>query len=331
MTKDFGQVVRELERGKIDPVYFLSGDEHFLQTLFTDKLKIAMFGANKPNSAVLTPDEMQSEEIVERLNRTDMFASKSLFILRKGQQIRSNTHREAILSYCRNPIPTNCLVILHDEFNPRLKFYKDVEKVCGCITTATPFDSGMLKWAQYFFNEHKISVSRSILETVVNMAGDNLSHLANEIGKLSLSLNPGEVLTVDKIEEFSGWQRENKRWEFILALGDRQYPKAVQLGRNLITQNETLVSLMYSIISFYQEIWNEKNLAGTNSRSLGYRGLPPSVVKRLPAYARNMSMEEVERGLLYLSEMDKRIKSLPIDDETELLKFIVTAQGSHGG
>lgn len=329
MNKDFGNTIRSLVKGQVEPLYFLRGEDRFLQSFFIKKVEEAMFGSGAKNTSILVPDELSSKEIIERLNRTDLFASKSVFVLRQPQLIRG-MYRDGLMAYCKQPPSTNSLIILHNEWQARTKYFKDIEKLSTSIAVSTPLEPGMKKWAGYFFKERGLRVSGDVIQTIVDMAGDSLDHLENEIEKISISLDKNEIVTSEKVRQFSGWQREYQRWEFFLSLGEKKFPKTISLGKTMVTQNETLISLIYGLTSFYMELWYMKKSIGTSQTYRGYTGLPPSVMKRLPQFAKSVTTKEVERALLLLSEMDQRVKSQTVDDETELLKFLIKIQSANG-
>ena len=324
-SKDFGSAVRSIEKGEIESIYFLHGEDRFLQNYFADELEKAIFGRVEGKRTILLPDEMPSREIVEKLNQRDLFATKSLFIIQQPQLIKGQ-YREQLIAYCQQPANENVLVVNFDEWQVKTKFLKNIQDLAVSVSVSTPLEPGMKKWAKYFFDNKGIKVSGSVIHTVVGIAGDSLDHLKNEIEKLSLFIGEDEIITVQQIEQFSGWQKQFQRWEFFLALGVKDFKKAIFLGKTMVTQNDTLLSLIYGLTSYYYELWCLKIGQGTSQAYYGYTGLPPSVMKRLPQFVRGLTKKEIERALLLLSEMDKRVKTQTVDDETELLRFLFKIQ-----
>ncbi len=126
----------------------------------------------------------------------------------------------------------------------------------------------------------------------------------------------------DDIEKFSGWKRERQRWEFLQALGSKDYDKAIALGKAIITSNDTMISLIYPLTTMFQEMLFAKMKNGTFGEPPGYMPIPPSVKKQIPQYARGYSQEKLECALIELGKIDKRQKTSFSTDETELIQFI---------
>ncbi len=328
MEVDFRKTIDSLKSGNHEPVYFLKGDDRYLQRFFVSTVENSIFTDGDTNTFRLNPVEMGHQEIIDRINYVDLFASKSVYVLQQSQLVKGN-QRKLLLEYCKSPIHTNCLIILHDEWRLRSKVLQQIESHSCSVSVSTPMENGVKRWARYFFREQGVKVSDDVINNIVDFSGDSLDHLHNEIEKICISLDDKEIVTVEKVKSYSGWQREYQKWEFFLSLGEKKYDKAIALGKRLVTQNESLVALLWGLSSFHQELLYSKNSHGTSRAYPGYTGLPPSVNKRIPQFAKARTKKEIEKALLLLSELDKRIKSQSIDDETELLKFLINIQSNH--
>ncbi|GIR89074.1 MAG: hypothetical protein CM15mP87_05660 [Candidatus Neomarinimicrobiota bacterium] len=149
-----------------------------------------------------------------------------------------------------------------------------------------------------------------------------MAHLDNEIEKICLIIGNRSAIEIEDVERFSGWERDRQRWEFLLALGEKKYSKAIFLGRNLINKSESMLSLIIPITALFQEMLFHKMQNGTFNTYRGYIPLPPSVKKRVSYFSRSFKMAEIEGALRILSEIDKRQKTTFSKDETELIQFI---------
>lgn len=62
----------------------------------------------------------------------------------------------------------------------------------------------------------------------------------------------------------------------------------------------------------------------------GYIPLSPSVRKRLPSFSQGYTFVEIEQALKLLGEIDRRIKTSPASDESELTLFLFKVLGANG-
>ena len=324
-----GDVLRTVQAGNIEPVYFLLGEEYYLQYLIIERISKALFRETKQDKTLLLPDELSNKEIIDQLTQTDLFASKKLFVLRNPSALR-NKYREELLTYCRNPLENHNLVIIEDDYNDRKAITKDLKKNLNTVSVQIPFANEMKKWTRFFFKEKQIQASDNIVDALIEIAGDSIYHIANEVEKISLNVSDDVPLTLETIYQFAGWQRDYQRWEFFQAIGLRDLEKALLLGQSLFRQGQTMLGLMYPLTSLFQELLFEKLSSGTLSIKKGYIPLPPSVVKKLPQIAKRFSKEEIEYALLLLGKIDLRLKTTNESDETLFSQFLFTVLTAHG-
>ena len=324
-----GDILRAVQAGNIEPVYFLLGEEYYLQYLIIEKISKALFDEEKQDKTLLLPDELSNKEIIDQLTQTDLFASKKLFILRNPAALR-NKYREELLDYCRYPLQNHNLIIIEDDYSDRKAMTKDLKKNLDTISVQIPFANEMKKWTRFFFKEKQLLASDNVVNALIEIAGDSVYHIANEVEKISLNVFDDAPLTLDMIYQFSGWQRDYQRWEFLQAIGLRDLGKALLLGQSLFRQGQTMLSLMYPLTSIFQELLFEKLSSGTLSAKKGYIPLPPSVVKKLPQIAKRFSKEEIEYALLLLGNIDQRLKTTNEPDESLLSQFLFTVLTAHG-
>ena len=324
-----GDVLRTVQAGNIEPVYFLLGEEYYLQYLIIERISKALFGETKQDKTLLLPDELSNKEIIDQLTQTDLFASKKLFVLRNPSALR-NKYREELLTYCRNPLENHNLVIIEDDYNDRKAITKDLKKNLNTVSVQIPFANEMKKWTRFFFKEKQIQPSDNIVDALIEIAGDSIYHIANEVEKIALNVSDDVPLTLETIYQFAGWQRDYQRWEFFQAIGLRDLEKALLLGQSLFRQGQTMLGLMYPLTSLFQELLFKKLSSGTLSAKKGYIPLPPSVIKKLSQIAKRFSKEEIEYALLLLGDIDQRLKTTNEPDESLLSKFLFTVLTAHG-
>ncbi|MDP7028580.1 MAG: hypothetical protein QF380_09300, partial [Candidatus Marinimicrobia bacterium] len=75
------EIFNKLNKGELNQIYFLKGDDYFLQEYFIKKLEISIFGDDTSHRELLMPDDLSSQEILDRINQADLFSSQKYFIL----------------------------------------------------------------------------------------------------------------------------------------------------------------------------------------------------------------------------------------------------------
>ena len=315
------EAIAGLKKDMIYPIYLLRGNDHFLQNFFIEKLSEEYFGSSKIEKVLMLPDDMSGKEIVDRITTTDLFSTKKIFIIRDPQKIKGKASID-LANFCKNPAADCVTVFLNDDWAIKSSFFSKVEANAIQVDVQTPFANDLKKWTKFLIKKRGKTASLHVENTLIEMAGDSLAHLDNEIEKICLIIGNRSAIEIEDVERFSGWERDRQRWEFLLALGEKKYSRAISLGRNLITKSESMLSLIIPITALFQEMLFHKMQNGTFNTYRGYIPLPPSVKKRVSYFSRSFKMAEIEGALRILSEIDKRQKTTFSKDETELIQFI---------
>jgi DNA polymerase III delta subunit len=313
-------ILTELKKDVVRPLYYIKGPDYFLQNFFINYLTNTIFKDSNVDKIILLPDEMNGSEIIHRLTSQDLFSAKKLFILRSPQKIKGKANSE-LVNFCKNPVLNHVLVLISDDWSSSATL-KKIEKFIDPIDTQTPFENEIKKWARYLFKNNGKTLKPEGIDILVKNSGDNLSHLNNEIEKICISSGDRDIIDVEDIKKFSGWKREHKRWEFLNALGKRNYKDSIIIGKTLITNQESMISLLYPLTYMFQEILYEKIKNGTFNNHRSYIPIPPSIKNNIGQYAKSFSYEEVESIIIQLGNIDKKQKSVMSIDETDLIQLI---------
>ena len=315
------EAIDNLKNNVIYPVYYLKGNDHFLQHFFIDELSEKYFGSSKKEKILMLPDDMSGKEMVDKLTTTDLFSDKKIFIIRDPQKVKGKASVD-LVNICKEPIGDHIIVLVNDDWASRSSFFNKIESFLPQIDVQTPFFNDVKKWAKYFIKKRGKISNSYVEELLVNMAGDSLMHLDNEVEKICLIIGDRNNIEAEDIQHFSGWKRDRQRWEFLLALGNRNYSKSISLGRSLINKSESMLSLLIPLTALFQEMLFYKLKNGTLNDFSGYIPLSPSVKKQISNFSRLFEIVEIENALKFLGEIDNRQKSAYSKDEAELIQFI---------
>ncbi len=327
--REFRTAIRSIQDGKVEPVVFLKGNDYYLQSFLLDQLTKRISPGGTVEKTILLPEEMSGREIIDQLTKTDLFSQEKIFMLRNPRALREPYRRE-LLDYCRQPLPNHYLIIIIDNFNDQSTFVKKLAEIVEPVSVRTPFQKELRKWCRYFFKTQGITPSPQVVEMVLEIAGDSVYHLANEIEKIGLSLDKDQELTPEKVQEFAGWQREYQTWEFLLAVGRRNLEVAIVQGWSLLTQGISMLTLIYRLTTLFRELLFLKISPGTSGKQNGYIPLSDGLRRQLPQFAKAYSRKELEYALKALHHADEHVKTTSTPDESLLIQFLFGALSIRG-
>ena len=317
--------IKLIQNNKIDNVFYLKGEDQFLQNFFIQKLCDSIFIDNNVSKVLLTPNEISGKEIIEHILYTDLFNSKKLFILRDPQQLKGKAAKD-LLNYCSEPISTHYLVLINDNFMDKSAFSKSVILNTDIINVSTPFANDLAKWARYFFKENNKEAEPKVIEELIENYGNSIYNIKNEIEKLCL-VNDDSIIKIDNIKSESSFRRSRKRWELISSIGRKDLERSLILSKEIIGDSDTMISLIYPLTVLFQEMLYIKMNNGTFVNPKSYIPLSNSVKSNLALYAKAFKKEEIKKSIRELKKIETRQKTSNSNDESDLIYFIYNAIG----
>ena len=165
-----------------------------------------------------------------------------------------------------------------------------------------------------------------LLNEIVENCGDSLYNVKNEIDKICL-LNDDAEIKKDYINSETSFLRGRKRWELMNSIGIRDLEKSIKLAKSIINSSENMVSMIFPLMTFLQEILFFKMNDGTFIKPNSYIPLSRSIQNKLGDFSRNYRKDEIELAIRKLKEIEIKQKTSNIDDETEFISFLYNAIG----
>jgi len=324
-VNDLKLALSQLKIGKIDNVYLLRGEDQFLQNFFIAKLYDAIFIKTVGTKEFLTLNEFSGKEIMDKLISSDLFGTKKLFILKDPQQIKGKVLEE-IISYCQDPLKNHFLVLINDNYMDKGSFLKNLQKYVFNINVSTPFQNELFKWAKFFITDNKKNISDELLFQIIETCGDSLYNIKNEIDKICL-ISDSDNITKEHLNLDSSFSRSRKRWEMIASIGNRDLKKSIRLAKSIINNSESMISMIFPLLTLFQEILFIKMNNGTFIKPVGYIPLSASLQNNLSKYSSNYETSDIVKALRKLKEIEIKQKTSNIDDESELISFIFNVVG----
>ena len=76
----------------------------------------------------------------------------------------------------------------------------------------------MIKWAKYLIGEKNKTADPKVISYLIDMAGESIVHLNNEINKICIFIEPRKNIEIQDLEQFSGWREEESYGNFYLLI-----------------------------------------------------------------------------------------------------------------
>ncbi len=250
----YQDLLQQINKKKIAPVYFFSGDEEFLkkeavqalyQNLVTDDQKDF-------NYALLYGKETSARAILDEAQSLPFLSDRRLVVV---QEIEKLGDKDKLQDYLEHPNPTTCLALVAGELdyrNRKNKFYtalKEFEVVFWPL-----FKSDLKKWIAQKFRSQQKAVESEVIDFLIESVGPELANLSSEIAKLVIAVPDQKTITLAEAQKniFRMFTENDKRLERSLA--SRNLERALLSLQHIVAEGKGETYALWLISQVWRKL-----------------------------------------------------------------------------
>ena len=309
------QLVSDIKKGNIKPIYFLMGEESYYIDKISDFIEDNVLIEEEKgfNQMVLYGRDVSIEDIVSNAKRYPMMAERQVVIIKEAQDLSRTI--EKLVSYAENPQPTTVLVVnyKYKKLDKRKALYKAINKIGVVYESKKLYENQVAEWIRRVLSPKGYSISPKAAQMLVEFLGTDLSKINNELEKLQLIIPKEQQITPELIEENIGISKDFNNFELRKAVGERNVVKVHQIV-NYFADNPkdnpmvVTVSLLYN---FFSQLLHLHGLNDKSPRAIASSlRVNPYFVNEYLGAARNYPMKKVSKAIATLRDFDVKSKGV---------------------
>ncbi|SDR66069.1 DNA polymerase III subunit delta [Gramella sp. MAR_2010_147] len=309
------QIVNDIQKGNIKPIYFLMGEEPYYIDRISDFIEENVLSEEERgfNQMLIYGRDTNIDEIVSNAKRYPMMAERQVVIVKEAQDLSRTI--EKLVDYAENPQPTTVLVVCYKykKIDKRKKLYKAVNKTGVIFEGKRLYENQVGDWITRNLKSRGYSISPKASQMLVEFLGTDLGKIDNELEKLQLICPAGTVISPEIIEENIGISKDFNNFELRKAIGEKDSLRAHRII-NYFSQNpkdNPMVVTISLLFSYFSQILQYH---GLNDKSKGVVAkqlkVSPYFVSDYVTAARNYPMKKVSHAISLLQETDVKSKGV---------------------
>ncbi len=322
------QVIDEIKKGNVKPVYFLYGDEPYFIDLISGYIQEHLLDESEKgfDQTILYGRDTSVEDIIAAARRYPMMASRQVIIVKEAQELAR--HIGKLEAYVKDPQPSTVLVINYKYKTPgKHRKLVDAIKKTGILFRSDPVrDYQIPGWIKTYVKDQGYSIDDKSAILLSEYIGSDLSRIVNELNKLKLVLKEGEAITPGLIEKHIGISKDYNNFELQNALVNKNAAKAFRIVRYFASnpKSYSVVFIVYSLFNYYSLLLKYHGLPVKSSpqKIAAALKISPYYAKALGVAAAKISMRETARNISILREYD--LKSKGVDSRNLSARDLLT-------
>ncbi|HXI94144.1 MAG TPA: DNA polymerase III subunit delta [Blastocatellia bacterium] len=305
---------REVEGGRIGPLYLFLGEEQYLQeralrllhntvdeALRVFNVSVFSIGSDNGNGSKTT-----AAMVIDAANQMPMMSSRRIVVVREFDKIKED-EQELVLAYLKNPAPTTTMVFQAVSPDKRRKLTAALMKTCAVMTFDLLDESRASRWAEERLKERGCSIEPGALRLLIGLVGTGLTRLVNELEKLAAYADGGAINSAT-VQELVPRASEHTSWELWDAINARDRKRALKLMERLLDDSDAL-PILGSLASLYRRLLTGKELVEGGASSQEITKATGQWSQTFLNRLRRASRSEIVHGLRRIAEVDNAIKN----------------------
>ena len=309
------QIVTDIQKGNIKPIYFLMGDEPYYIDKISDYISSTILTEEEQgfNQMVIYGRDASISEIVSNCKRYPMMAERQVIIVKEAQDLSKTI--EDLVSYAEQPQLTTVLVVCYKykKLDKRKKLSKAIAKSGVLFESKRLYENQVSGWISQTLKSRGYGISPKASQMLVEFLGIDLGKIDNELQKLQLICPKGTQISPEIIEENIGISKDFNNFELRKAIGLRDTEKVHRII-NYFSQNPkdnpifVTVSLLFG---YFSQLLQYHGLVDKSKANVASKlQVSPYFVNDYVVGARNYPMKKVSMAINLLHDTDVKSKGV---------------------
>jgi DNA polymerase III subunit delta len=315
----YEELLNELKKGVVRPVYVFSGEESYFKEEAVSKLKEIIFKDKNEatNYEVIDAGEIKDKDIsslINRFNLVSFFGQTELIAVKNADKICNS---KEIKEYVLSPNPRACLLLLVAKSQRSLSKYE--------VIFYHPYASKITNWIRQKTVNNGKEISAQALSVLQELAGNDLWHISTELDKLVSYVGARKRIEVSDVLDVVPQKSSLTIWNLLDSIAQKDKAEALAALKTLLDNEEFPGSIINMMGRQFRLLLQVRELCGAGNSSekitavLGYKD--PRYAVKLAEQGKSFSDAKLRNNLKYLIRADLDIKTskLPASVILEIL------------
>ncbi|MFC0233646.1 DNA polymerase III subunit delta [Vagococcus entomophilus] len=295
------QVLAEIRKNKLAPVYLITGNERYLADTFKKELlqQVLNGAGDEFNLSTFDMEETPLSIAVEEASSVPFFGDyrivfieRPYFLTAEKKAIEMDHQVEELLQYLAHPSPTTILVIfaLYEKLDERKKVVKQLKKETQVVDVHAMKEAELKSYCQQYIQSEGYTITTEAFEQLLRLTDMELTKVMGEMAKLFLYTADSKKITKEDVRGLVPKSLEHNIFDMVTYVLKGQTESALSLYQDLLLQGEETIKLNAVLVSQFRLLVQVKMLGG-----LGYQQKNIADVLKIHPYRVKLAMQQCKQ------------------------------------
>ncbi|XOD68181.1 MAG: DNA polymerase III subunit delta [Flavobacteriales bacterium Tduv] len=324
------KILTDLKAKKWTPIYFLMGEEVYYIDTISRYIEDTLLNETEKSfdQTVIYGRDTNIQTIIAYAKQYPMIGNRTVVIVKDAQQLSKDI--EDLAFYTENPVSSTILVICYKykTLDKRKKLYKSVQQHGTLFESKKLYEYQIPGWIDTQVKKMGYTITEKAKFLLSEYIGTDLSLLAGELNKLTITLSKNTEITADSVEAGTGISKTYKHFELQKALLKKDtfsaYKIAYYFGKN--PKEYPLAISLTILYNFFTTLIKYHTASSAKGIDLAKTlNIFPYFLKDYAQAAQNYSLKKTVEIISHLRKAEAQSKGIesPPTSEQELLKELL--------
>ena len=319
------RIQEDIKSGNFSKVYLLCGEEAYLRQQYRNNLIKALNPQEDTmNFHHFEGKGIDTRQLIDLCETVPFFADFRVMLIENSGFFKNKT--EEFADYIRTLPDYMRIVFVESEVDKRNRMYKAV-KDCGHIAEFVKQDEKtLMRWAAGILGKEGKRITQRDMELFLTKTGTDMGNIRMELEKLLSYTMDRDVVTAEDIEAVCTTQTENKIFEMVRAVTERNQKRALELYYDLLTLKEAPMRILFLLARQFQQMLDLKQYQeeGLSQQEIASKlGVPSFVVRNLSSCARAYPISKLQQAVEDFVSSEEAVKTGRLGDTLSVELLIV--------
>ena len=315
----------DIRSGNFKSAYLLFGEEAYLRQQYKEKL---VHGLNPDDDTMnfsrYEGKGIEVREMIDLCETMPFFADHRVILVENSGFFKNKC--DELADYMKNLPEYVRFVFVEEEVDKRSRMYKAV-KSCGSVVEFTKQDEKtLMRWAAGILGREGRKITTRDMELFLTKTGTDMGNIRMELEKLITYTMGQDIITTQDIEAVCTTRTENKIFDMVRAVTEKNQRKALDLYNDLLTLKEPPMRILFLLSKQFRQLCLAKKMSGegASQNEIASRlGVPPFAARNILSCARAYKTDELEEAERDFVDAEEAVKTGQLQDVLSVELLIV--------
>ncbi len=307
------RINEDIKKQEFQQFYLLIGSEGYLKKQYRDKLVDAMVNSEDTmNYHYAEGNNPNLNNIYELGETLPFFAERRVIVLENTGLLKKASD---VNEYFEKFPDTTCVIMIEENVDKRNGLYKWFGKHGYVAELNRPDEKMLVAWVKKLCADSNKTIDDTTIFYMIQHMGMEMYLLKNELEKLFSYCCDKTHITLEDMKAVCLDEAEDKIFDMLDAIGNRNQKKALQLYRDLLELRKPAMQILALLIRHFNILMQISGLKGKDNKTIAsLSGVAPYFVKSYAKQAEAYTFEQLKNMLERCQKTDYEVKTGKIKD-----------------